>query len=153
MLTNHFCLRHCIVFILSISCLQLVCDLEWLVGKERHHLRIDRMSVSSSRSFEYLESLPGTVFNKLYKQPSTALAIFRRMLPNLGRRFSRYNLLKEPMLIGEAKCFVMALLHLSNPLPVAELEAWVRSDSRPYVSKPPIDFTDRAGQISNRGLI
>ena len=42
------------------------------------------MSVSSLRSFEYLESLPGTVFNKLYQQPSTALAIFRRMLPHLG---------------------------------------------------------------------
>lgn len=111
------------------------------------------MSVSSSRSFEYLESLPGTVFNKLYKQPSTALAIFRRMLPNLGRRFSCYNLLKDPMLIGEAKCFVMALLHLSKPLPVAELEAWVRSDSRPYVSRAPLDFTDRAGYISHRELI
>lgn len=51
------------------------------------------MSVSSSRSFEYLESLPGTVFNKLYKQPSTALAIFRRMLPHLGKRSSYYILL------------------------------------------------------------
>lgn len=60
-------------------------SLEWLVGEEKNHSRIDRMSVSSSRSFEYLESLPGTVFNKLYKQPSTALAIFRRMLPHLGR--------------------------------------------------------------------
>lgn len=101
------------------------------------------MSVSSSRSFEYLESLPGTVFNKLYKQPSTALAIFRRMLPNLGRGFS--VTMKDPMLIGEAKCFVMALLHLSKPLPVAELEAWVRSDSRPYVSKAPLDSIDPAG--------
>lgn len=102
------------------------------------------MFVSSSRSFEYLESLPGTIFNKLYKQPSTALAIFRRMLPNLGRRSSCLNQLTGPMLTGEAKCFVMALLHLSNPLPVAELEAWVRSDSRPYVSKAPLEITDRA---------
>lgn len=42
------------------------------------------MSASSLRSFEYLEGLPGTTFNRLYKQPSTALAIFRRMLPHLG---------------------------------------------------------------------
>ena len=41
-------------------------------------------AMASSRSFDYLESLPGTVFNKLYQQPSTALAIFRRMLPDLG---------------------------------------------------------------------
>ncbi len=47
------------------------------------------MSVSSLRSFEYLESLPGTVFNKLYQQPSTALAIFRRMLPHLGMPYTR----------------------------------------------------------------
>lgn len=64
---------------------ETLCTIEWLVGEGKNHSRIDRMSVSSSRSFEYLESLPGTVFNKLYKQPSTALAIFRRMLPHLGR--------------------------------------------------------------------
>lgn len=40
--------------------------------------------MASSRSFDYLESLPGTVFYKLYQQPATALAIFRRMLPDLG---------------------------------------------------------------------
>jgi transcription initiation factor TFIIH subunit 4 len=39
---------------------------------------------AASRPFDYLESLPGTVFFKLYQQPSTALAIFRRMLPDLG---------------------------------------------------------------------
>lgn len=33
---------------------------------------------------DYLENLPGTTFKKLYKQPSTAFAIFRRMLPHLG---------------------------------------------------------------------
>ncbi|OOF91289.1 hypothetical protein ASPCADRAFT_211120 [Aspergillus carbonarius ITEM 5010] len=65
----------------------------------------------SSRPFEYLESLPGTVFFKLYQQPSTALAIFRRMLPDL------------------AKCFVMALLYLKDPLPAADLEVWVKSES------------------------
>ncbi|EER28366.1 RNA polymerase II transcription factor B 52 kDa subunit [Coccidioides posadasii str. Silveira] len=70
------------------------------------------MPVSSSRPLEYLESLPGTVFLKLYQQPSTALAIFRRMLPHL------------------AKCFVMALLYLKDPLPAAELELWVKAGSK-----------------------
>ncbi|KAL9004615.1 MAG: hypothetical protein Q9188_002582 [Gyalolechia gomerana] len=70
------------------------------------------MSASSVRSFEYLESLPGTVFNRLYKQPSTALAIFRRMLPNL------------------AKSLVMAMLYITRPLPVTDLETWVRPGSR-----------------------
>ena len=42
------------------------------------------MSVSPNRPLEYLEQLPGTTFNKLYQQPSTALAIFRRLLPDLG---------------------------------------------------------------------
>lgn len=50
----------------------------------------DKMAAApSSRPFEYLESLPGTVFFKLYQQPSTALAIFRRMLPDLGAWFAR----------------------------------------------------------------
>lgn len=45
------------------------------------------MSVSPTPSLqlsEYLGNLPGTTFKKLYKQPSTAFAIFRRMLPHLG---------------------------------------------------------------------
>ncbi|KAI9796393.1 MAG: hypothetical protein M1825_000629 [Sarcosagium campestre] len=70
------------------------------------------MSASSLRSFEYLEQLPGTTFRRLYKQPSTALAIFRRMLPHL------------------AKSFVMAMLYLSRPLQTADLESWVRPDSK-----------------------
>ncbi|MCJ1484343.1 RNA polymerase II transcription factor B 52 kDa subunit [Schaereria dolodes] len=70
------------------------------------------MSGSSLRSFEYLEGLPGTVFNRLYQQPSTALAIFRRMLPHL------------------AKSFVMAMLYISHPLLVTDIESWVRPDSR-----------------------
>lgn len=43
-----------------------------------------KMAAAPSRPFDYLEGLPGTVFFKLYQQPSTALAIFRRMLPDLG---------------------------------------------------------------------
>ncbi|KAL1957889.1 hypothetical protein VTO42DRAFT_5454 [Malbranchea cinnamomea] len=70
------------------------------------------MATSSYRTLEFLESLPGTVFRKLYEQPSTALAIFRRMLPDL------------------AKCFVMALLYLKDPLPATELELWVKSESK-----------------------
>lgn len=35
---------------------------------------------------DYLEKLPGTTFKKLYLQPSTAFAIFRCMLPPLGKR-------------------------------------------------------------------
>ena len=45
------------------------------------------MSVSPAPSLqldEYLNKLPGTTFRKLYQQPSTAFAIFRRMLPHLG---------------------------------------------------------------------
>ncbi|KAK2737338.1 RNA polymerase II transcription factor B 52 kDa subunit [Onygenales sp. PD_40] len=70
------------------------------------------MAASSSRSMDYLEGLPGTVFRRLYQQPSTALAIFRRMLPHL------------------AKCFVMALLYMKDPLPAADLELWVRPESK-----------------------
>ena len=70
------------------------------------------MSTSSLRSFEYLESIPGTVFMKLYRQPSTALAIFRRMLTLL------------------AKNLVMAMLYTTRPLPVSDLELWIRPDSR-----------------------
>ncbi|PGH11439.1 hypothetical protein AJ80_07118 [Polytolypa hystricis UAMH7299] len=70
------------------------------------------MAVSSSRALDYLESLPGTVFLKLYQQPSTALAVFRRMLPHL------------------AKSFVMALLYMKDPLTAADLELWVRPESK-----------------------
>lgn len=57
------------------------------------------------------------------------------------------------MLTSEAKCFVMALLYLSQPLPVVELEAWVRSDSRPYVSKAATWFHRPCGLNFNRRLI
>ena len=43
------------------------------------------MSGSTLQALEYLEQLPGTTHNRLYKQPSTALAVFRRILPHLGR--------------------------------------------------------------------
>ncbi|KAH8775859.1 RNA polymerase II transcription factor-like protein B subunit 2 [Hyaloscypha finlandica] len=70
------------------------------------------MSVSTLASFEYLERLPGTTFRRLYQQPSTALAIFRRMLPHL------------------AKTFVMALLYMSKPMPLTDLDLWVNPNSK-----------------------
>ncbi|KAM3421473.1 RNA polymerase II transcription factor B subunit 2 [Cercospora zeina] len=68
------------------------------------------MSSSAQRALEYLEQLPGTTFTKLYQQPSTALAIFRRMLPHL------------------AKTIVMAMLYLPHPFAASELDAWVKPD-------------------------
>lgn len=44
------------------------------------------MTTPTLNSFEYLERLPGMTFKRLYEQPATALAIFRRMLPHLGER-------------------------------------------------------------------
>ncbi|KAK3303189.1 transcription factor Tfb2-domain-containing protein [Chaetomium strumarium] len=61
---------------------------------------------------DYLEKLPGTTFRKLYQQPSTAFAIFRRMLPPL------------------AKVFVQALLYMPSPLLLSELDVWVRPEGK-----------------------
>ncbi|KAL8961624.1 MAG: hypothetical protein Q9183_005282, partial [Haloplaca sp. 2 TL-2023] len=71
------------------------------------------MSTSSIRSFEYLESLPGTVFNRLYKQPSTALAIFRRMLPHLDTAvdlLERLQIVKRIAEPGQPRSY-----NLTNP--------------------------------------
>lgn len=86
------------------------------------------MSVSSLALFEYLEQLPGTTFKRLYKQPSTALAIFRRMLPHLGMRRWRRN--QGYMLISLAKTFVMALLYMSKPFPLTDLDSWTQPKSQ-----------------------
>ena len=40
--------------------------------------------MSSLRIIDYLEGLPGVTKNLLYKQPSTVLAVFRRMQSHLG---------------------------------------------------------------------
>ena len=72
------------------------------------------MTSTAVRSFDYLEQLSETEFRQLYEQPSTALAIFRRFLTPL------------------AKSFVMALLFLNNPFPVAHLDTWVKPDSKGY---------------------
>ena len=68
-------------------------------------------SSASQRALDYLEQLPGTTFTKLYQQPSTALAIFRRMLPHL------------------AKNMVMAMLYMPSPFPAADLDAWIKPDA------------------------
>ncbi|EME41340.1 hypothetical protein DOTSEDRAFT_156149 [Dothistroma septosporum NZE10] len=68
------------------------------------------MSSSAQRALDYLEQLPGTTFTRLYQQPSTALAIFRRMLPHL------------------AKTLVMAMLYMPTPFAAADLDTWIRPD-------------------------
>ncbi|EMC92716.1 hypothetical protein BAUCODRAFT_259506 [Baudoinia panamericana UAMH 10762] len=68
-------------------------------------------STASQRALDYLEQLPGTTFTKLYQQPSTALAIFRRMLPHL------------------AKTLVMAMLYMPKPFAVADVDVWIKPDA------------------------
>ena len=41
---------------------------------------------SSLRIIDYLETLPGVTKNQLYRQPSTVLAVFRRIQSHLGMR-------------------------------------------------------------------
>ncbi|KAF2725111.1 transcription factor Tfb2 [Polychaeton citri CBS 116435] len=66
-------------------------------------------SAASRRALDYLEGLPGVTFSKLYQQPSTALAIFRRMLPHM------------------AKTIVMAMLYMPGHIfATADLDAWIR---------------------------
>ncbi|KAG6997517.1 hypothetical protein G7Y79_00040g076820 [Physcia stellaris] len=65
---------------------------------------------SSLRIIDYLETLPGVTKNQLYKQPSTVLAVFRRIQSHL------------------AKTLVMALLYMGRPIPVTDLDSWVRPD-------------------------
>lgn len=68
------------------------------------------MPSASSRTLEYLEELPGTTFQKLYAQPSTALAI-SRLLPHI------------------AKTIVLGMLYMPHPFPVALLESWIKPNS------------------------
>ncbi|PKS10991.1 hypothetical protein jhhlp_002750 [Lomentospora prolificans] len=72
---------------------------------------VGTMSTNSLQLGEYLEKLPGTTFRKLYQQPSTAFAIFRRMLPHL------------------AKTIVMALLYMPKPMLLTDLDIWVKPES------------------------
>jgi len=59
---------------------------------------------------EYLEGLQGATLKKLYRQPSTVLAVLRRMLPHL------------------AKTIVMAMLYMPGPFLESDLYTWIRSD-------------------------
>ncbi|KAJ8124580.1 hypothetical protein O1611_g9060 [Lasiodiplodia mahajangana] len=70
------------------------------------------MSTNAKSLSEYLEQLPGTTFRRLYQQPSTTFAIFRRMLPKL------------------AKTIVMAILYMPDPFPIPDLEAWVKPSAK-----------------------
>ncbi|KAH9907541.1 RNA polymerase II transcription factor B subunit 2-like protein [Xylariomycetidae sp. FL2044] len=70
------------------------------------------MSAPASSLSDYLEQQPGTTFKKLYLQPSTAFAIFRRMLPHL------------------AKTIVMAMLYMPSPFPLSDLEIWVKPSAK-----------------------
>jgi transcription initiation factor TFIIH subunit 4 len=70
------------------------------------------MADTTLQSWEYLETLPGTQFYRLYKSPSSALAIFRKRLSSL------------------AKSFVMMLLYMPRPMPTKQLEIFVNESSR-----------------------
>ncbi|KAI6408431.1 hypothetical protein MCOR23_001327 [Pyricularia oryzae] len=61
---------------------------------------------------DHLEKQNGATFKKLYQQPATAFAIFRRMLPPL------------------AKTFVMSLLYMPQPLPLTALDSWVKPEAK-----------------------
>lgn len=70
------------------------------------------MSGTSSQALEYLELLPRQTHIKLYEQPSTALAVFRCMLPHL------------------AKTIVMAMLYMPHPFPQRDLDLWFRPEAQ-----------------------
>ncbi|KAI1268049.1 transcription factor Tfb2 [Xylariaceae sp. FL1019] len=70
------------------------------------------MATSASTLSQYLEQLPGTTFKRLYQQPSTTFAIFRRILPAL------------------AKTIVMAILYMPSPFPNSDLETWVKPTAK-----------------------
>ena len=63
------------------------------------------------QSWEFLETLPGTQFYRLYRSPACALAIFRKRLSHL------------------AKNFVMSMLYMPAPMPLKHLEIIVKDGS------------------------
>ncbi|CAJ2504822.1 Uu.00g122160.m01.CDS01 [Anthostomella pinea] len=70
------------------------------------------MSANASSLFQYLEQLKGTTFGRLYQQPSTTFAIFRRMLPHL------------------AKTIVMAILYMPTPFLLSDLDIWIKPTAK-----------------------
>lgn len=63
------------------------------------------MATHANSLSEYLEQLPGTSFKRLYQQPSTTFAIFRRMLPKLGNNPSPRSRLSMLFLCFFYTCF------------------------------------------------
>jgi len=63
------------------------------------------------QSWEHLEQLPGTDFYRLYKNPTSALAIFRKRLSSL------------------AKSFVMFMLYMRTPITASDLELMTNPSS------------------------
>lgn len=85
------------------------------------------MSASSSQALEYLEQLPLQTHKKLYEQPSTVLAIFRCMLPHLGKlEHASSGSISEANEILTAKTIVMSMVYMPKPLSSTDLEAWFR---------------------------
>ena len=83
----------------------------------------------SAALLEYLEQLPGLAFKRLYEQPSTVLAVLRRMLPHLGTDSDAGSLCLTNWIII-AKTMVMAMLYMPEPLLESDLYTWVRPESR-----------------------
>jgi transcription initiation factor TFIIH subunit 4 len=92
------------------------------------------MADSDVQSWEYLERLQGTEFYRLYKNPSSALAIFRKRLSSLGKSMSGFCSVCPVVDLGLAKSLVMALLYLNAPMPVKDLDVWVKPGSRRLAS-------------------
>ncbi|KAF2500515.1 transcription factor Tfb2 [Lophium mytilinum] len=70
------------------------------------------MSASTSQALDYLEGQTQITHQKLYEQPSTALAVFRCMLPHL------------------AKTIVMAMLYMPRAFTIGDLDHWIRANSK-----------------------
>lgn len=90
------------------------------------------MADSDVQSWEYLERLQGTEFYRLYKNPTSALAIFRKRLSSLGRQVK--PIIRPWVDISVAKSLVMALLYLNAPIPVKDLDVWVKPGSRRFAA-------------------
>lgn len=84
---------------------------------------------------DYLEKQPGTSFRRLYQQPSTTLAIFRRMLPSLAKSFVRMLLYMDGallldtldmMVVPEAKRERDQALSILRSLHIVQITAAVR---------------------------
>lgn len=91
------------------------------------------MTDTDVQSWEYLEKLRGTEFYRLYKNPSSALAIFRKRLSSLGR--SSRDLFWLPSDVKLAKSLVMGMLYLNAPLPARDLDVWIKPGSRRFAGK------------------